>query len=170
MADTSERAAETARYVLNHSMLRVKDLDRSLDFYQRVLGMRTVKRLDFEDARFTLVFLQAPGQKEQVDGSLESTFSASGLLELTYNWGAESDPDLEMHSGNEEPKGFGHICIAVPDIEAACARFDKLGVVFQKRLGQGGMKEIAFIKDPDGYWIEIVQPDLMQKVVGSATR
>ena len=168
MADTT--TAATDRYVLAHTMLRVKDLDRSLAFYGDVLGMRLVKRLDFEDSRFTLAFLQPAGHAEQVDGSLESTFSAPGLLELTYNWGAEDDPDVKMHSGNEEPKGFGHICIAVPDIEAACARFEELGVAFQKRLGQGGMKEIAFIKDPDGYWIEIVQPDLMRQVVGSADR
>jgi lactoylglutathione lyase len=160
----------TDAYVLTHTMLRVKDLDRSLEFYRDVLGMRLAKRLDFERGRFTLAFLQPAGHRDQVDGSLASTFSAPGLLELTHNWGAEDDPAIRMHSGNEEPKGFGHICIAVPNIEAACKRFDDLGVEFQKRLGQGGMKEIAFIKDPDGYWIEIVQPNLMQQLVGDADR
>lgn len=158
------------QYVLTHTMLRVKDLDRSLKFYAEVLGMRLVKRFDFEEARFTLCFLQPKGNRDQADGSVEGAFSAGGLLELTYNWGSENDEDLQMHSGNEEPKGFGHICVAVPDIEAACRRFDEHGVVFQKRLGQGGMKEIAFIKDPDGYWIEIVQPSLMEGLVGKAAR
>lgn len=170
MADTNATAAATDQYVLTHTMLRVKDLDRSLKFYRDVLGMRLAKRLDFEGSRFTLAFLQPAGHRDQVDGSLERTFSAPGLLELTYNWGAEDDPDVKMHSGNDEPKGFGHICIAVPNIETACKRFDDLGVEFQKRLGQGGMKEIAFIKDPDGYWIEIVQPNLMQRLVGDADR
>lgn len=160
----------TDQFVLTHTMLRVKDLDRSLAFYRDVLGMRLVRRFDFEEARFTLCFLQAPGNREQADGSIESTFSTGGLLELTYNWGSEQDDDLQMHSGNEEPKGFGHICVAVPDIEAACRRFEDLGVTFQKRLGQGGMKEIAFIKDPDGYWIEIVQPSLMEGLLAKAAR
>lgn len=163
-------ADQIDQYVLTHTMLRVKDLDRSLAFYRDVLGMRLVKRFDFEEASFTLCFLQPRGNRDQADGSVEGAFAAGGLLELTYNWGSERDEALQMHSGNEEPKGFGHICVAVPDIQAACQRFDELGVDFQKRLGQGGMKEIAFIKDPDGYWIEIVQPSLMEGLVGKAAR
>jgi lactoylglutathione lyase len=151
---------DTDRYVLTHTMLRIKDPGRSLPFYRDVLGMRLVTRLDFDDRRFTLYFLQAAGH-EPTDGSLAQTFGSPGLLELTHNWGTEAD-DTAMHSGNDDPKGYGHICIAVPDIEAACARFDRLGVAFQKRLGEGAMKSIAFIKDPDGYWIEIVQPDLLE--------
>ena len=148
------------RYVLTHTMLRITDPERSLPFYQDVLGMRLVNRFDFEAAKFSLYFLQPRGHADQSDGTPASTFSRAGLLELTHNWGAEAD-GTRMHSGNEEPKGYGHIGIAVPDIEGACARFEQLGVTFQKRLGEGGMKHIAFIKDPDGYWIEIVQPDLM---------
>ena len=163
MPDPDDLAA-TERYVLTHTMLRIKDPARSLDFYTRVLGMRLVTRLDFDDRRFTLYFLEARGQGAAPDTGLAQTFGRPGLLELTHNWGSEDD-DTEMHSGNEAPKGFGHICIAVPDIAAACARFDRLGVPFRKRLGEGGMKEIAFIEDPDGYWIEIVQPDLMDALL-----
>ncbi|MGY6535886.1 MAG: lactoylglutathione lyase [Pararhodobacter sp.] len=155
---------ETDRYVLTHTMLRIKDPARSLPFYRDVLGMRLVTRLDFEAAAFSLYFLQPRGHADQADGSLSGTFSREGLLELTHNWGSE-DSTESMHSGNEAPKGYGHICIAVPDIAAACARFERLSVTFQKRLGEGGMKEIAFIKDPDGYWIEIVQPDLMDDLL-----
>lgn len=81
-----------------------------------------------------------------------------GLLELTHNHGTESDVAFKGYaSGNEDPgKGFGHIAISVGDIEAACARFERLGVTWQKRLTDGKMKSIAFIKDPDGYWIEVV--------------
>ena len=161
----SNDLSPTDQYVLTHTMLRIKDPLRSLEFYEQVLGFRLVTRLDFEEARFSLYFLQPRGHADCADGTMEHTFSRMGLLELTHNWGSEAD-DGEMHSGNSDPKGFGHICVAVPDIAAACARFEELGVRFQKRLGEGGMKEIAFILDPDGYWIEIVQPSLMDGLVG----
>ncbi len=153
----------TDQYVLTHTMLRITDPARSLAFYRDVLGFRLVTQLDFEDAQFSLYFLQAGGHGDTADGSLVHAFSRAGLLELTHNWGSEGST---VHSGNADPKGFGHICVAVPDITAACARFESLGVRFQKRLGEGGMKEIAFILDPDGYWIEIVQPSLMEGLVG----
>lgn len=161
-------SSETASYTLTHTMLRIKRIEASLDFYTRILGMNVVAKHDFEQWRFSLYFLQAPGNG-MLASSTSEAFSTPGLLELTHNWGSEEDPDFEPHSGNEAPKGYGHICIAVPDIEAACRRFTELGVVFQKKLGEGGMKEIAFIKDPDGYWIEIVQPSLMAKLIATAT-
>lgn len=76
----------------------------------------------------------------------------TALLELTHNHGTETDASFAGYaSGNSEPgKGFGHIAISVPDIQAACERFEKLGVKFQKRLTDGKMKSIAFILDPDG--------------------
>ncbi|MGQ7793354.1 lactoylglutathione lyase [Faunimonas sp. B44] len=160
--------AATHDYVLTHTMIRIKDREKSLDFYTRILGMRLARTIDFPEWKFSLFFLQARGNGEPAADTAQ-TFARPGLLELTYNWGSEDDTAFRPHSGNEEPKGYGHICIAVPDIEAACRRFDELGVTFQKRLGAGGMKEIAFIKDPDGYWIEIVQPDLMDGVIAKAT-
>ncbi len=162
---SAEDRAATAGFVLTHTMLRITDPARSLDFYGRALGMRLAGRVDFDDWRFTLFFLQAPGQTPANDGTPASVFARPGLLELTYNWGAEADGST-VHSGNEDPKGFGHICIAVPDLAAACARFEALGVPFQKRPDQGGIKDIAFIRDPDGYWIEVVQPDRMAAILG----
>ena len=80
------------------------------------------------------------------------------MLELTHNWGTESDPNFAgYHDGNKQPQGFGHIGMAVPDVDAACARFERLGVEFVKRPNDGKMKGLAFIKDPDGYWIEILE-------------
>ena len=157
--------SDTDQYVLTHTMLRIKEPERALKFYCEVLGFRLINQLDFPDREFSLYFLQPRGHTDCADGSVTHSFSRAGLLELTHNWGTEAD-DTEMHSGNSDPKGFGHICIAVPDIEAACARFDAMGVRFQKRLGEGGMKDIAFILDPDGYWIEVVQPSLMEGLVG----
>lgn len=82
-------------------------------------------------------------------------------MELTHNYGTENDESFSYHNGNSEPRGFGHICFAVPDLAKAVAWFDENNVVFQKRPEDGSMKNIAFIKDPDGYWIEIVQPSTM---------
>ena len=79
-----------------------------------------------------------------------------GVLELTHNHGTEKQDGPVYHDGNSDPRGFGHICVSVPELEAACARFEQLGVPFQKRLQDGRMKHIAFIKDPDGYWVEII--------------
>ena len=84
------------------------------------------------------------------------TLYRTGILELTHNHGTEELAETPYHNGNSDPRGFGHIAITVADIEAACARFEKLGVPFKKRLTDGRMKNIAFILDPDGYWIEIV--------------
>jgi lactoylglutathione lyase len=80
-----------------------------------------------------------------------------GILELTHNHGTESLETTPYHSGNSEPRGFGHIAITVGNVEEACARFERLGVTFKKRLTDGTMKFIAFILDPDGYWIEVVR-------------
>jgi catechol 2,3-dioxygenase-like lactoylglutathione lyase family enzyme len=74
-----------------------------------------------------------------------------GLLELCWNWGTEHDPSFQGYlSGNEDPKGFGHIAISVDDVVAACNRFTDLGVKFKKRPEEGSMRNIAFILDPDG--------------------
>jgi lactoylglutathione lyase len=161
-------APETAGYVLTHTMLRIKDPQRSLAFYKDVLGMHLLKHVDFPEARFSVYFLaMAANHRADLEGAALTRwmFSQSGFLELTHNWGTELDPQLRMHDGNEAPRGYGHICICVPDIEAACARFDRMGVRFHKRLGEGGMKEIAFICDPDGYRYEIVQASLVPRII-----
>jgi len=89
--------------------------------------------------------------------TVSHTTAHSGILELTHNHGTETLDKAPYHSGNSEPRGFGHIAITVDDVEVACARFEKLGVPFQKRLTDGKLKSIAFILDPDGYWIEVVR-------------
>jgi len=92
-------------------------------------------------------------------GQVAWMFQQPACLELTHNHGSEDDPDFQAHSGNSEPKGYGHIGFHVPDVDAACERFQKLGVEFQKRPNDGSMKGLAFIKDPDGYWIEILNAE-----------
>ncbi len=154
----------TEGFVFNQTMLRIKNPQTSLDFYTRVMGMTLVRKLEFPEMRFTLFFLAALDDEQRqhwsadVDERTVQTFSRPAMLELTYNWGSEDDPDLHYHNGNSEPRGFGHIGFAVPDLTAACQRFDELNVTFAKRPEDGKMNDIAFIQDPDGYWIEIFEP------------
>lgn len=151
----------TQNYIFNHTMLRVRDPEVSLEFYSKILGMKLIRKLDFDEWKFSLYFLAMVKNDSDIpEGEAErARFCArqSGVLELTHNHGTEEIAQTPYHNGNTEPRGFGHICFSVPDIKEACARFESLGVVFQKRLGEGGMKNIAFIKDPDHYWIEIIE-------------
>ncbi|MBO9766984.1 MULTISPECIES: lactoylglutathione lyase [Xanthomonas] len=152
--------ADTHGFVFNHTMLRVKDAARSLDFYTRVLGFRLLDARDFADAKFSLYFLALLPEGTAIpdDDAQRRLWMAGipGVLELTHNHGTETQDGPVYHDGNSDPRGFGHICISVPDIHAACARFDSLDVPYQKRLEDGRMKHLAFIKDPDGYWVEII--------------
>lgn len=161
---SEEPRTETKGFVFNQTMLRIKNRKRSLNFYTQVLGMTLVKKLDFPEMEFSLYFLASLEEEDREkwsqegDDRLRETFSKPGMLELTYNWGDEEKEDLSYHNGNNEPKGFGHIGFSVPDLDAACARFEELGVEFVKKPSDGSMRGIAFIKDPDGYWIEIFTP------------
>lgn len=154
----------TRGFVLNHTMLRVKDPRVALDFYTRVFGMSVLRKLDFPEMKFSLYFLARTENDvvpEDEGARTAFTFAQRGVLELTHNWGTEERADFAYHNGNKEPQGFGHICFSVPDLAAAVAWFDSQKVPFVKRPEQGKMRDVAFVTDPDGYWIEIVQPDLL---------
>tara|TARA_R110000868_G_scaffold363729_1_gene626055 strand:- start:638 stop:1153 length:516 start_codon:yes stop_codon:yes gene_type:complete len=152
---------ETKNFIFNQTMLRIKDPIASLDFYTRILGMTLLDHYDFPDMAFSLYFLTTlqPDEKIPVDAAERKIWmnTRRTILELTHNHGTEQKAGPVYHNGNEEPRGFGHIGISVPNIEKACQRFEELGVTFKKRLTDGKMKTIAFILDPDGYWIEILQ-------------
>lgn len=161
----TEMPPATRGFRLNHSMLRVRDPEVSLAFYTQVMGMGVLRKLDFPEMQFSLYFLArtegAADVPTDASARMVWTFQQQGILELTHNWGTEADPDFKYHDGNAQPQGFGHICFSVPDLAAAVEWFDRKGVVFVKRPEQGKMKNVAFVKDPDGYWIEIVQADLL---------
>ena len=148
----------TDGFVLNQTMLRIKDPSRSIPFYEEVLGMTLIDRFDFPEMAFSLYFLGYSVGEIPSDPKVRAKwlFEQPALLELTHNHGSENDPGISYHNGNEDPRGFGHIGISVPDVQAACNRFEEHGVEFVKRPDDGQMKGLAFIKDPDGYWIEIL--------------
>ncbi len=108
-------------------MLRVKDINASLDFYARILGFRLIDQRDFPEAQFSLYFLALLPQTVHIsDNDTERRLWMSGIpgvLELTHNYGTETQEGQIYHNGNSEPRGFGHICISVPDLYSACARF-----------------------------------------------
>lgn len=160
--------AATRGFVFNHSMLRVKDPAKSLAFYSHVFGMRVLRKLDFPEMQFSLYFLAKlesdAGVPLDTGDRTMWTFRQTGILELTHNWGTEAQAEFHYHNGNAQPQGFGHICFSVPDLAAAVAWFDENGVAFVKRPDQGKMKNVAFVQDPDGYWIEIVEADLLAEL------
>jgi lactoylglutathione lyase len=121
-----------------HTMIRVGDLDRSIKFYTDVLGMKLLRRKDYPDGKFTLAFVGYGPETEHA------------VVELTYNWGT-GKYDL----GN----GFGHIALEVEDVYAACAEIKMRGGKVTREAGpmKHGSTVIAFIEDPDGYKIELIQ-------------
>lgn len=123
---------------LLHTMLRVADLEKSIEFYTKILGMQELRRSENEKYRYTLVFV---GYGDE---------NANSVIELTYNWDT-----------NEYDHGtaFGHLAIEYDDIYKACDNIKQLGGIVSREPGPvlGGTTEIAFVKDPDGYAIELIQ-------------
>ncbi|KXT12810.1 hypothetical protein AC579_1820 [Pseudocercospora musae] len=159
--EKSENVTTTdpATYRMNHTMIRVKDKDASLKFYQETMGMTFLRSSENNDAGFTLYFLgygAAPQSNSSVNG-VNPVADREGILELTWNHGTEKAEGKVYHDGNSDPQGFGHICVSVDDLDEACKRFEEQGVAWKKRLTDGRMRNVAFILDPDGYWIEVIQ-------------
>ena len=125
-----------------HAMIRVADLDRSLDFYCNKLGMQVLSRVDIDAGRFSIVFVSFG----------EDYYS--GAIELTYNWDSPANAEGYTHG-----TGYGHIAIGIPDIMGACDRLRNAGIEITtepKRLLPSA-PALAFVKDPDGYPIELIQ-------------
>jgi len=153
--------SDTKDFIMQQTMMRIKDPKKSLDFYTRVLGMTLLKRYDFPAMEFTVYFLGYMDPALIPSDDKEATklcFTTPGTVELTHNYGTEMKEGPVYHNGNSDPRGFGHIGIVVPDVYKACERFESLGVEFTKKPDGGKMKGLAFIKDPDGYLIEILNP------------
>lgn len=160
--------AATRGYCMQQTMLRIKEPEKSLDFYTRILGMKLLCKLDFPDMKFSLYFMGYAETKDIPEDPVQRCswmLGLPGLIELTHNYGTENEPNVSYHNGNSEPQGFGHIGIKVPSVGDACERFEALGVEFVKRPDAGKMKNLAFIQDPDGYWVEILEQGNAQTFV-----
>lgn len=122
-----------------HTMIRVFDLKKSLEFYTKHLGMKLLRQKDYPDGKFTLAFV---GYGDEVNNT---------VIELTHNWEQAAPYDLGT--------GFGHIALGVPDIYTTCAKLEKAGVKILRSPGpmKHGSTVIAFIADPDGYKIELIE-------------
>ena len=120
-----------------HTMLRVGDLEKSLEFYTNVLGMTELRRSEYPEGKFTLAFL---GYGDEANNT---------VLELTYNWGVDH---------YEVGTAFGHLAIGVPDVYEACEKMKAMGGEIIREAGpmNAGTTIIAFLKDPDGYEIELI--------------
>jgi lactoylglutathione lyase len=126
-------------------MIRVKDKDASLNFYQDIMGMSLKRTSENPDNKFNLYFLGYGATSDKTANGVNPVADSEGLLELTYNYDTEKDESFKYHNGNDQPQGFGHICISVDDLDAACARFEEKGVNWKKKLTDGRMKNIAFV-------------------------
>jgi lactoylglutathione lyase len=134
--------------------IRVKDPKRSVEFYQ-FLGLKLINKLENPDAKFDLYFLAYDSPKAVSHGNHWT--DREGIVELTHNYGTENDPDYKIANGNTEvARGFGHLAISVDNLQAACQRIEDAGYKFQKKLTDGKMRHIAFVLDPDGYWVEVI--------------
>lgn len=123
---------------LLHTMLRVGDLQRAIDFYTQVMGMRLLRTTERPEQQYSLAFVGYGTNPEHAE------------IELTYNHGVDSY-DLG--------KGYGHIALGVPDVAAACEKIKAAGGVVTREAGpvKGGTTVIAFVRDPDGYQIELIE-------------
>jgi len=142
-------------YNLSQTMIRVKDPVKTLAFYKDVMGMTLVGEKHFSD--FSLFFLANIPKGTAPPPFNEYATLWSQVLEITHNHGTESNPAFSYHNGNDEPRGFGHLAYLVDDVEGACAELENLGYKFKKKPNEGMIKGIAFVLDPDNYWVELVK-------------
>merc|ERR1719468_22106 len=156
-------------------MMRVKDGPATAQFYEKYFGMTIIRRMDVPQYKFSNYFLGSLTPQELEDAcALDPENKHSGgldpnqpngltkvmwnvALEFTWNHGTEKDPDFKVHDGNAEPQGFGHIGFLVDNLGQMVADMEADGVKIKKKPEDGNMRGIAFVYDPNGYWIELIE-------------
>ncbi|KAL7574163.1 hypothetical protein ACA910_014842 [Epithemia clementina (nom. ined.)] len=165
-SDDTTTGVIPGRPTWQQTMLRIKDPQKSLDFYCNKLGFTLIDTLDFPQYEFCLYLVSHLANVEQEPYTLtpgtqaahDYLWSMEGTaLELTHNYGTEHKDGFSYHAGNQEKDGFGHVAVSVEDVYAACAELEAAGCSFKKKPDEGRMKGLAFVYDPDGYWVEIVK-------------
>ena len=152
-------ATDPSKYKFEHTSIRIKDPERSVKFYE-FLGMKQINKLQYE--KHTVYHMAYDGPKAVSHG--RHWTDREGAVELVHFHGTEKDPNCKYANGNTDPgKGFGHLCVSVDNIQAACQRLEDAGYKFQKRLTDGRMKSIAFVLDPDSYWVEVIAQNPVDK-------
>lgn len=168
-----EKETDYSNYRFNHTMIRVKDPKKSLEFYENVLGMKVLTKKSFEEAKFTLYFLGYNHENVDHEGNRQAQAGRQGIIELTHNWGTEDDDDFSYHNGNSTDhgaiQGYGHTCVSCADPAKLCEQIEQQygdKIQWGVKFNQGTIKKIAFIKDPDNYSIEIIPSSMFEN--GSA--
>jgi len=157
---------------LSQVMMRVKDGEKTVEFYRDIMGMSLVREMVVPND-FTNYFLMQLSDEEKSatpQGEFEKLPKRKWqpVLELTHNHGTEKDDKFQVHTGNSDPQGFGHVGFIVDDLEAMCKELEDAGVPFQKKPTEGKMNGLAFVLDPNGYRVELIQrsmkidPDLLK--------
>jgi lactoylglutathione lyase len=144
---------------LSQVMFRVNDGETSMAFYRDIMGLSLA--LEWSDGHYLLMNLNEKEKwNAKVYGDPEKKLWQPALGLISSN-GAKSDDNFQVHTGNEEPCGFGHVGFLVDDLDAMCAELDAIGVSFFKRPSEGNIHNIAFILDPSGYRIELIQRNMV---------
>ncbi|GBG30242.1 Lactoylglutathione lyase [Hondaea fermentalgiana] len=173
LVPSNRKGPEADRHNFSQTMMRIKDPVKSIAFYRDLFGMEVVRESHYpkEKGDFSLFFLATPTKALQdlKDQKVEAITKElwDPCLELTWNHGTEDEEGPSYHNGNDTeykgktvPQGFGHVGFLVDNLETFCQELEKAGCEFKKKPQDGSMRNIAFVKDPTGYWVEVIQRDL----------
>jgi len=164
LCNNTDVATATKGFGFIQTTIRVKDIRKSLWFYCQALGMTVTKKLDYPGGKFSAYFLAYVPRENIPKDKVEAAKWAMTLpatLEFIHNWGTEDNADVKYNPGD----ALAHLSFRVPDLYESCKRFEEMGIEFKKKPDEGAMKGFAFLKDPDGYPVEIFSEPILPSVL-----